>query len=401
MKILMLGWELPPHNAGGLGVACYHMCRALSAHGADIDFIVPYTADHSDIDFMRVLPAVPAGVKEVQKAGCVYDSFKFIDENGNEEWVNLFDYHKLYEKSIDNIVKLAEYDVIHAFDWLTIRPAIRAKQLTGKPLIVNMHAMEYDRAGGKRGNPPVWEIEYQGMMMADRVVTVSQLTKDVIVREYGIPEDKIEVIHNSFDLNMYSGIEGPNSYPYLERMRQAGYRVVMYVGRLTIQKGLYNLIKSFARVVEKAPKTILLVVGSGEQEIELMELAAEHGLSGNVIFAGFQRGKQWRDAFGVADITCMPSISEPFGLTPFESAAFKVPALVSRQSGVAEVMRTALKVDYWDTDEMANQMTAVVQNDDLRDQLSEDSFREIQALSWGNTARKFMAVYNTQIGVAA
>jgi glycosyltransferase involved in cell wall biosynthesis len=395
----MLGWELPPHNAGGLGVACYHMCRALSASGADIDFIVPYTDPHDNIDFMNVIPALPKGVKEIQKAGIVYDSFKFVDEQGQEEWVNLFDYHKLYEKSIDHIVTLGEYDVIHAFDWLTIRPALRAKQLTGKPLIVNIHALEYDRAGGKRGNPLVWEIEYQGMMMADKVVTVSQLTKDVIVREYGIPADKIEVIHNSFDLNMYDDVVGENSYHYLEAMKAHGYKVVMFVGRLTLQKGLYNLIRAFARVVEKEPKTILLVVGSGEQEIELIELAAEFGIGGNVIFAGFQRGKQWRDAFGVSDLTAMPSISEPFGLTPFESAAFHVPALVSKQSGVAEVMRTALKVDFWDIDEMANQIVAVTRDDALQRQLSEDSYHEIQTLSWGNTARKFMKVYREHAGV--
>jgi glycosyltransferase involved in cell wall biosynthesis len=377
------------------------MCRALSSAGADIDFIVPYTADHSDINFMNVVSAIPAGVQEVQKAGMAYDSFKFVDDEGREEWVNLFDYHKVYEKSVDRLVKLAEYDVIHAFDWLTIRPAMRAKQLTGKPLIVNIHALEYDRAGGKRGNPLVWEIEYQGMMMADRVVTVSQFTKDIIVREYHIPEEKIEVIHNSFDLNMYSNIEGPISYRYIERMKAAGYGVVMYVGRLTVQKGLHNLIRAFARVVEKAPKTLLLVVGSGEQEIELIEMAAEYGIGGNVIFAGFQRGKEWRDAFGVSSMTIMPSVSEPFGLTPFESAAFGVPALVSKQSGVAEVMRTALKVDFWDTDEMANQMLAVTRSPELQQQLSEDSYREIQALSWGNTARKFMAVYRKHAVVAA
>ncbi len=397
----MLGWELPPHNSGGLGVACYHMCRALSAHGADIDFIVPYTADHSAIDFMNVIPAVPASVGQVQKAGNVYDSLKFTDDKGQDEWVSLFDFHKIYEKSIENIVKLAEYDVIHAFDWLTIRPAIRAKQLTGKPLIVNMHAMEYDRAGAKRGNPLVWEIEYQGMMIADRVVTVSQYTKDVIVREYHIPADKIEVIHNSFDLNMYESVQGQNSYHYLETMRQNGYKVVMYVGRLTVQKGLYNLLHAFKVVVEKVPKTILLIVGSGEQNTELMELAAELGIGHAVIFAGFQRGKQWRDAFGICDLTAMPSVSEPFGLTPFESAAFHVPALVSKQSGVAEVMRTALKVDYWDINEMANQVVAVVKNQDLQNQLSEDSFNEIQQLSWANTARKFMRVYDNQLKVAS
>jgi glycogen(starch) synthase len=400
MKVLMLGWELPPHNSGGLGVACYHMCKALARHGADIDFIVPYTADHSHIDFMNVIPAIPASVKEVQDAaGKAYESYKFTDEHGKTEYVSIFDYHSIYEKAIPSILRMAEYDVIHAYDWLTIRPAMRAKQLTGKPLIVNMHAMEYDRAGGKRGNPLVWEIEYQGMMMADRVVTVSQLTKDIIVREYQIPEDKIEVIHNSFDMNAYGDIVGPNKWRYFEAMRGAGYKVVMYVGRITVQKNLYNLVQAFKKVVDHLPKTLLLFVGSGEQEIELLELAAELGISKNVIFAGFQRGKEWRDAFGVTDITAMPSVSEPFGLTPFESAAFGVPALVSKQSGVSEVMKSALKVDYWDIDSMANQIASVLQNQPLQDQLIEDGLQEMSKLSWNTNAQKFMGVYNSYAGV--
>lgn len=395
----MLGWELPPYNSGGLGVACYHMAKALASSGADIDFIVPYTAEHPQIDFMNVLPALPVGIKEIQKAGIAYDSFKFIDEHGNEEWVGLHDYHAMYVKAVPHIVKLASYDVIHAYDWLTIRPAIRAKQLTGKPLIVNMHAMEYDRAGGKRGNPLVWDIEYEGMMMADKVVAVSQLTKDVIVREYAIPEEKVEVIHNGFDMRLYDGLDGDTSYAYLKKVRQHGYGVVMYVGRLTIQKGLHNLFHAFRKVVDVQPKSILFIVGSGDQEIELIELAADLGMSGNVVFAGFQRGKQWRDAFGVSDITVMPSVSEPFGLTPFESGAFGVPTLVSKQSGVAEVMRTALKVDYWDVDSMANQIVGVLQNKDLQQQLANDSYHEVEKLSWNDNARRFMSLYTNYAGV--
>lgn len=390
----MLGWELPPHNSGGLGVACYHMCRALAKKGADINFIVPYTADHSDIDFMKVTSAVPASVHSVMQAGMAYQSFKMVDLDGNEEWVNLNDYHKVYEKSMDSIVKLAEFDVIHAHDWLTIRAGIRAKQLSGKPLIVHIHATEYDRSGGKRGNPVVADIEYLGMMMADKIIAVSQLTKDIIIREYQIPAHKIEVIHNSFDIDMYQNIDGANSYRYFERMRENGYKVVMNVGRITIQKGLYNLVQAMRLVVEKRPKTLLLFVGSGEQELELMELAADLGIGGNVVFAGFQRGKKWRDLFGVSDLFVMPSISEPFGLTALEAAAFGVSTLVSRQSGVAEVLRSALRVDYWDVNEMANQITTVLNNQDLQDQLMADGFNEVNKMSWQQSAERIMGVYS-------
>ncbi len=397
MKVLVLGWELPPHNSGGLGVACYHMCRALSSQGADIDFIVPYTSPHKDIEFMNVISAVQADVSTVQKDFGVYDSSRLGDSCSEAN----YDYHRIYEESIQAITQLADYDVIHAFDWLTIRPAIRAKQLTGKPLIVNIHSLEYDRAGGKRGNPDVWDIEYQGMMMADRVVTVSEYTRDVVVREYNIPYDKVEVVHNSFDLGLYEGIDGQNAYKYLETVRKYGYKVVMYVGRMTIQKNLHNLILAFKKVVEIEPKTILLLVGSGDQEIELIEKAAELGISKNVIFAGFQRGKYWRDAFGVCDLTVMPSASEPFGLTALESAGFGVPTLVSKQSGVHEVLKSALKIDYWDVDGMANQILGVIQNQPLQDQLIEDGLAQINKLTWTDSAEKLLNIYNQLSMVAS
>ena len=396
MKVLMLGWELPPHNSGGLGVACMHMCKALSSAGADIHFIVPYTADHSSIDFMRVSSAVPVNVKEVQKAGLAYDSFKFIDENGREEWVSLFDYHRLYEKSMDNIVTLGEFDVIHAHDWLTMRAGMRAKQISGKPLIVHIHATEFDRSGGNRGNPMVEEIEYMGMMMADKIIAVSQLTKDVIINHYGIPAEKIEVVHNSIDTGIYDDVIGKNAYPLLEKMRAHGYKVVMNVGRLTLQKGLYNLMNAMKLVIEKRPKTFMVFMGNGEQELELLEMAADLGIGSNVLFTGFQRGKNWRDMFAQSDLFVMPSISEPFGLTALESAAFGVATLVSKQSGVAEVMRSALTVDYWDINEMANQICAVLDNQALQDQLSDDGLNEVQQMSWQHGAKKMMHIYAQQ-----
>jgi glycogen synthase len=399
MKILMLGWELPPYNSGGLGVACYQLCKALSSKGADIEFVLPYTAEHN-IDFMRIHAAYPQDVQEVLKSGMAYDSFKFIREDGSEEWVSFYDQHKIYEKGIDRIVELGEFDVIHAHDWLTFRAAMRAKQLSGKPLIVHVHATEYDRAGGKSGNPVVSEIEYMGMMMADKIIAVSQLTKDVIVREYGIPAEKIEVVHNSIDLSGYGNVEDQNSYHYIKRMHNEGYRVVMYFGRLTIQKNLHNLLLAAKEVVSRAPKTFFVIMGSGEQYYELIELSAGLGISKNVIFIDFQRGKKWRDIFEVCDLTVMPSVSEPFGLTPLESIGLGVPAMVSKQSGVAEVIRNCLKVDFWDIDAMANQITSVVQNDSLRDTLQMMSRDEVNKLSWHNTADQLMGLYSEQkIGV--
>lgn len=389
----MLGWELPPHNSGGLGVACYQLCKALSKKGADIEFVLPYTADH-DIEFMRVNAAHPQEVQSVIKSGIAYDSFKYVKDSGEIEWVDLFGQSAIYEKAVERIVQLAEFDVIHAHDWLTCRAAIRAKELTDKPLIVHIHSIESDRAGKEHGgNPLVREIESLSMLIADRVIAVSEKTRQAIVREYNIPAGKVDVVHNSICKDMLVPHSGANAYRYLERMKSEGYKVVANIGRLTIQKGLPNLIRAFRQVVDQNPKTMLLIVGSGEQYYELIEIAAELGLSRNVVFTDFQRGKNYRDAYAIADLFVMPSISEPFGLTPLEAIGYGTPALISKQAGVTEVIANCLKVDYWDVNEMANQITAVIQSDALRDELHANSLKEYNRLSWDLAADKMLDLY--------
>jgi glycogen synthase len=400
MKVLMLGWELPPHNSGGLGVACYQLCKALVKKGADIDFILPYSAEHN-IDFMRINAAHPQGVAAILKSGIAYDSYKYIYTDGTQEWVDIFGQQIAYEHSVEVLANVLEYDVIHAHDWLTFRAAMRAKSVKNRPMILHVHSIESDRAGGNSGNPLVREIESMAMMMADRVIAVSQLTKDAIIREYAIPADKIEVVHNSIDLDDVVPLDEYNVYRYLEKMKEHGYRVVVNIGRLTIQKGLPNLIRAARSVIDNAPKTLFLIVGSGEQYNELIEQAAALGIADKIFFTGFQRGKNWRDAYAIGDLFVMPSISEPFGLTPLEAVGYGTPALISKQSGVAEVLTNALKVDFWDVDEIANQITAVMQNDSLRDELHKNSFHEYERLSWSAAADKLMAMYNNHsAGVA-
>jgi glycosyltransferase involved in cell wall biosynthesis len=232
------------------------------------------------------------------------------------------------------------------------------------------------------------------MLLADRIVAVSNHTKKAIMREYGIPGNKIEVVHNSFDSESLLPESGANAYAYLEKMKKQDYKVVASIGRLTMQKGLPNLLIAFKEVVAKVPKAILLVVGSGEQYYELIGLSAQLGISKNVVFTDFQRGKGYRDAYSIADLFVMPSISEPFGLTPLEAIGYGTPALISRQSGVAEVMKNCLKVDFWDTDEMANQIASVLQNNALRDELHANSLREYARLSWDKSADKLFDVYH-------
>jgi glycosyltransferase involved in cell wall biosynthesis len=216
-----------------------------------------------------------------------------------------------------------------------------------------------------------------------------------------VPADKIEVVHNSINLEDMAPLDEDNAYKYVAKMKEQGYRVVVNVGRLTVMKGVPNLIKAAQQVIKRHPKTLFLIVGSGEQDFELMELAANLGIAKNVIFTGFLRGKQWRDAFAISDLYVMPSISEPFGITPLEAIGYGTPALISKQSGVSEVMHNMLRVDFWDVDEMANKITAVMQNDSLRDELQNNAYRELQRLSWDTSAAKLVNLYRQHTQGAA
>lgn len=392
----MLGWELPPHNSGGLGVACYQLCKALAKKNIDIEFILPYKAHH-DIDFMQITPAHPQDVLTVIEAGGVYDSNKYIYEDGREEWLDIVGQQAMYEKSVAKLVESREFDVIHAHDWLTFRAGLRARAYSNCPLILHVHSVERDRAGGGDGNPLVREIEAIAFQLADRIVAVSEITKQAIMKDYDVPSDKIDVVHNSIDRELMVPLDDDNAYRYLTRLKEDGWRIITNVGRLTIQKGLFNLMYAAKEVISREPKTMFLIVGNGEQYYELISLAAELGISRNVIFTGFQRGKNWRDSFGIADLFVMPSISEPYGLTALEAIEYGSPVLISRQSGVGESIRSCLRIDSWDTHEMANQMTAVVRSRALQEELHHNAYKELLQLSWDDAAHKLANIYERHV----
>jgi glycogen(starch) synthase len=398
---MMLGWELPPHNSGGLGTACFQLCRSLSKKKVDIEFILPYQAEH-DVDFMSVTAARPLDVAEIRKAGLAYDSHRYITFDGKDMPLDLYDQQRVYEHAVARMAADREFDIVHAHDWLTFRAALKVKAIKNCPVILHVHSVESDRAGNKHGNPLVREIEELSLHMADRVIAVSKYTKAAIVRDYGVPAEKIEVVHNSLDSSDMPELDDENAYRYLALMKSLGYRVVVNVGRLTIQKGLPNLLLAAKRVIDHAPKTLFLIVGSGEQYHELIELSAGLGIGDKVLFAAFQRGKNWRDAFAIGDLFVLPSVSEPFGLTPLEATFYGTPSLVSKQSGISEVMNNCLKVDFWDVDEMANKIAAVMLNDPLRDELVRSAIRESVNLSWENASEKIIDLYRTHaVGAAA
>lgn len=391
MKILMLGWELPPHNSGGLGVACLQLSKALATAGADISFILPYSSSMK-FDFMKVIGASDS-TAPIPYATGVYESYKYKFNSGGDIDLDLHDQQELYAFRVGKLAESLSFDVVHAHDWLTFRAALLLKEKYSRPIVLHVHSIERDRAGGQDGNPFVREVEATSMLLADHVFAVSERTKRMIVDDYQIPANKIEVAHNSIDLSNFEPLEPDNVYDYLRWLKSEGWRVVTNAGRLTVQKGLTHLLAAAKEVVAHQPKTIFLIVGGGEQRDELIGLTAEYGIAKNVIFTGFQRGKNLRDAFSIADLFVMPSISEPFGLTPFEAAGYGTPSLISYQSGVSEVLRNCLKVDYWDINLMADRIVGALRSQNLLDELSHNARREFYQLSWNATASKIVKRY--------
>ena len=394
----MLGWELPPHNSGGLGVACYHMSKALAEKGAEIDFVLPYNASHPDSTHMTIHAATELGPLEKFGTLGAYSASGSVPESETSELDDLTSIRgvqKRYVKFVERLVATnGAPDAIHAHDWLTMEAGVRAKQLTDAPLVVHVHATEFDRAGSRSGNPVVHEIEYQGLMMADRIIAVSDITKSMIVHHYRIPAEKIEVIHNAIDTSTMADYEyDARTYRYLEALKADGYTVVSTVTRFTVQKGLANLVRGVAKAIEKYDKIALLLAGDGEQRDELVALAAELGISDKVFFTGFVRGKQWRDAYKVSDVFVMSSVSEPFGLTALEAAHYDNALIITKQSGVGEVLHSILRYDFWDELRLADQLVGIATSTALKRSLKHDVKYEYARLSWRDVADKCMRLY--------
>lgn len=396
----MLGWELPPHYVGGMGLVCYQLCKHLASSGADIEFILPFTADFPDIDFMKINPALPDGPDTVlREDGGVYGGRYFSPTQNGQLSKSEFHQQALANYA-QKLVLLGSYDVIHVHDWLTMRAGLAAKQASGLPLIVHVHATEFDRAGGGHGNPLVHEIEQAGLMAADRVIAISERVKQMIVKHYHVPADKVEVVHNAAEFSYQELTEPANDYFYLEAMKQRGYKVVAAISRLTLQKGLPSLLLAMKEVVARQPKAILLIAGGGDMYYELLNQAADLGIAKNVIFTNHLTGRALRNSFRVADLFVMPSVSEPFGITPLESLILGTPALISKQSGVSEVLNGCLKVDFWDVNEMANKISAVLDSPELAQCLLANGRQDLKRINWQPSAKKMMNIYET-VGAAS
>lgn len=393
----MLGWELPPHNSGGLGVACYYLSKALSRAGTEIDFVLPYRANHG-IDFMNILAAT--NLDPLKKFGS-----SSYDSNNIEELIfssldiknvmSIRDIQKNYVKFVDNYLASHSVDAVHAHDWLTLEAGMMAKEKYGVPLIAHIHATEYDRSGCEGGNPIVHEIELEGLRMADKIFAVSETTKNIIMQRYHIQGDKIEVVYNGFDPGSYPSATDydKNLFHYVESQKSQGHAIVSTIARLTIQKGLVYLLQAAHRAIEAHAKLTFLIAGDGEQRDELIGLAAEYGIADHVIFTGFIRGQQWRDLLSISDIFVMSSRSEPFGLTALEAAHFDNALIITKQSGVAEILHSVLTYEFWDTHKLADDIVGLANSPTLLASLKENVKAEYTKISWDDVAAKILQYY--------
>jgi glycosyltransferase involved in cell wall biosynthesis len=399
----MFGWEFPPHNSGGLGNACYGLSRALSRSHIDVIFVLPKKLEGFDHSFLKM---VFANVRNVTLRSVHSLLIPYINTETYEEYLrtapekevyglNLFDEVRRYGLQAKKIAAEEEFDVIHAHDWLSFRAGIESKKISGKPLIVHVHATEFDRTAG-HPNQYIYDAEKEGMEAADCVITVSQHTKNVVLEHYGISADKVMVVHNGID---YSEHKKPLS-PALEHLKLAGKKIVLFLGRITIQKGPDYFLKAAKQVLRYEPNAVFVISGSGDMEHQMIRMASEMGLSEHVVFAGWLRGDDVPRLYRAADLFIMPSVSEPFGLTALEAAANGTPVLVSKQSGAAEVMQNALKSDFWDTDDMTDKIVGVLHSRGLHNTLAENAAHDVEQVTWESAAGKCSVLYKDLIAHA-
>lgn len=429
-KVLMLGWEFPPHNSGGLGVACQGLTKEL-AKKSRIVFTLPFSFDKK-IDYMDVVAClkkdkINPNVLKINnsnnfnqelrnklpfsgyQAGLQYQDQDF-NFNWHIDWINYlienqndqnFDFKpfswiekKVHEYS-ENVVDFAqkhqnEFDVVHAHDWMTIPGAIKIKQKTKKPLVVHVHSTEVDRSGEKNMNKTIAMIEKTGMEYADKIIAVSYYTKKLLIEKYQIKPEKISVVHNG----IVSAIEKIHKKSKSFAKKQ---KVVVFMGRLTQQKGPEYFIDLAYKLIQKQENVLFVVAGDGDLYQELILKAAGHKLAASVLFSGFVRGKQQEKLLDRADVFVMPSVSEPFGLVAIEAAKAKIPVVISNQSGVGEVLITSPQIDFWNTDKMASEVHKILSDRIYRNKLIKQQLKNLRKISWKKAALKIKNLYRNLI----
>ena len=399
MRVLTFGWDYPPMRNGGLGVACYGLTRELVDQGVDVIFVLPKsqpTAGPSRFVFADTERNVRVyEVPSTMAPYCGTQSVRSIfDETGRQivaRETMLQSVHRFAARAA-MIAQQEEHDVIHAHDWTSYLAGVAAKRVSGKPLVLHVHATAFDQAAGDNVDPVMYDIENTGFSYADKIVTVSHFTKNIVGTKYTDTRSKIEVIHNGCDT-----YEPPRHEPTLQELKDQGKRIILYHGRITIQKGVDHFVNAARRVVDEDPNVVFVISGWGDMTNQVIQQVGALGLSQHVLFAGALWEEERDRMYQSVDLVVMPSVSEPFGLVPLEAMQHGTPSLISKQSGVSEVMAHVLKVDFWDVDEIANKMLASLRYDVMHRQMTTEGRAELQKFSWRGAAEKVRQLYQSLV----
>lgn len=417
----MFGWEFPPHISGGLGTACFGLTKGLAKHNVDVVFVVPKA--HGDEDQGSV-KLINASEVEIDLRNRLYQEYwkritylevgvflvpylspqeyQRLTDHSEHDFTDIkesiytqkFEFSGKYGKDLlqevsryaivaTKLARDSHFDVVHAHDWMAYPAGIAAKEVGRKPLIAHIHATEFDRTGG-HVNQTIYDIERKGMEAADRVIAVSHLTRNTCIHKYGINPDKIAVVHNGVI---------PREDIETEYTKHIPEKIVTFLGRITFQKGPEYFVEAAAKVLKKDSNVRFVMAGSGDMLNRMIKRVAQLRMSSHFNFTGFLQGTEVDRMFGMSDVYVMPSVSEPFGISPLEAMRSNVPVIISKQSGVAEILQHAIKVDFWDIDAMANAIYSLLHYNGLSDMFSKWGKVEVENLKWEHAAAKVKEIY--------
>jgi glycogen(starch) synthase len=428
MRILMLGWEFPPFITGGLGTACYGLTKAMDELGIQVTFVLPKIVESKYTTHVKLL--TPSS--QALEASLVFRELKNVKFRMIDSPLQPYSTPDAYRRRIEEILKQKQkthgaaissagqligginyacdmynevhryaalaaelaknedFDIVHAHDWMTYPAGIVVSAISGKPLVVHVHSTEFDRSG-EHVNQMIYDIERQGMERADKVIAVSFYTRSIIISRYGISGEKVEVVHNGVER------DNNNDWPLAETGIRKDEKIVLFLGRITMQKGPDYFLRAAQKVLDVMDNVKFVMAGSGDLMHRAVEMAAELGIGQKVLFTGFLRGEDVRKIYKMADLYVMPSVSEPFGIAPLEALNHDVPVIISKQSGVSEVLTHALKVDFWDVNEIANKIVAVLKYPPLQVTLRDQGGFEVRKLRWKDSAAKCVKIYEEML----
>jgi len=429
MKVFMLGWEFPPFISGGLGTACYGLTKAMDRLGIKVTFVLPKMVSGEYATHVRLLSPDHTGSLR-GTASFKSDTMNNVTFRSIGSLLQPYSTPETYQQRIEanlrhkqemmglkvrsacqfiggtnysgdmytevhryaavavELARYEQFDVVHAHDWMTYPAGIVVATVCRKPLIVHVHSTEFDRSG-ENVNQMIYNIEREGMERADKVIAVSYYTRNIIISRYGISGDKVEVVHNGVERNG----NGNGNWALADTGIGKDEKIVLFLGRITMQKGPEYFLGAAKKVLEVMDNVKFVMAGSGDMMHRAVEMAAGMGIGHKVLFTGFLHGEDVQKIYKMADLFVMPSVSEPFGLVPLEALENDVPVIISKQSGVSEVLTHALKVDFWDVDEIANKIIAVLKYPSLQMTLRNYGNSEIRKLRWEDSARKCAKIY--------